>query len=220
MRRRSSMAMVAGVLCAHGTCLAGVTYFYEDFNREVEASQVGIMTDTYDWRWATDLLPFSVDVNGTAAEYRMMQQSRLDPTAISFQGEVMGGSGPRIGGWWHRASSLSTINILFEVDVATPYDVMVSASGQGDWSLESWLVSVPGDVQLFSGAGVGSGVLAPGQYRFHASIWATGLSWFDPDSGFEMQAPSNASISAVLNIPAPMAAPVLGFMVLAGRRRR
>ena len=220
MRCLSSIGMAAGLLCAQGACMASVTYIFEDFNREVEAMQVGIINDTIDWRWATDLLPFAVDVTGFEGNFRMMQDSRLDPTGISFQGEVMGESGQRIGGWWHLASAVSTINILFEVDVATPYDVTVSAGGQGNWSMESSLVSVPGDVQLFGGTGTGSGVLEPGQYRFHTSIKATGLSWFDPDSGWEMHAPSFGSMSAALNIPAPATVPILGLMVLAARRRR
>lgn len=218
--RLSSMAVVAGLVYAHGACLAGVTYIFEDRAREVEASQVGIIPDTFDWRWATDLAPYSVDVTGTAAQYRMMQQSRLDPTEISFNGVVMGGSGPRIGGWWHRARSRSTISVLFEVDAVTPYDITVLASGDGDWGSESWLVSVPGNVEVFAGTGVGSGVLAPGQYRFRAAMHATGLSWFDPDSGWEMQAPSNASMNAVLRIPAPMVAPALALLLLGRRRRR
>jgi hypothetical protein len=219
MRRLSSIAMVAGFLCAQGACLASVTYIFEDRTRSVYAYERTGM-GSWEWIWAPDLGPFDVDFTSTVAEFSFAQHSRLDPTAITFDGAVMGGAGGHSGGYWSMITSWSRIDVLFEVDVATPFDVMVSATGDGNWLLESSLRTDLGDVEIFGGSGVANGILQPGLYRFQANIEATGLWWLDPDSGWEMSAPSHGNIHAVLNIPAPMAAPVVGLMMLAGRRRR
>ncbi|MBL8747492.1 MAG: hypothetical protein JNK58_14195 [Phycisphaerae bacterium] len=214
MRRFLCRAGVIGSLLLQASSQAAVTYVSQ--YRAVEAHE---RLATYDWVWAPDFDPFSAHITGIAADFFLGHDSRLDPTEVRFTGEVRGVGGSHTGGTWNMITSQTVVDVEFDLDVATPFDAAISATGTNLWNLESRLETSPAGVPIFSGQGVFTGMLDPGRYRFLAVLDATGLHGFDPDSGAEFALPSTAQIDATLRLPSPGGA-VVSTLVLLGMSRR
>lgn len=217
MRFGFPLISIGCCVLAQTDCLGGVTY--EQQFRVTEASTMISGGERFQ---AFDFGPFDVDYIHPAGEYNLAQHSRLDPEQISFTGSVMGGPGPRSGGTWFQHSSISVVDIYFTVDVPTPFDAMIAASGSQIWSMDSLLQADPPGLgsPLFTGQGNFSGLLSPGRWRFRAAINATGHTAFDPDSGAEFPVPGLGEIEAILSLPSPGAAALAILALCAANRWR